>query len=190
MNLASYVTGSLRALGPSTEWPAAFDLSRRGFQHSFLALPLMMGCIYVCALAVQTERAKMLDAEAPTAIALAPFLIITGLYAFTFSAVAYLIALVFDKQDRFRPWVIIRHWAVFFAALIAALGAALYLLGVLPFVFVNGLALVIYLGWLVIDIRLAQKIAEFDWGGAVLTGCIIHAMSLTVILTGAAQIGS
>ena len=96
--------------------------------------------------------------------------------------------MVFDKQDRFRAWVIVRHWSVFFVALFVALLFVLYLYAGLAFAIVNMLALLAYLSLLAIDIRLAQKIAGFDWGGAVLTGCIIHGMSLTVIVAGVAQI--
>jgi len=95
--------------------------------------------------------------------------------------------MVFDKQDRFRAWVIVRHWSVFFTVFFVALLFGLYLYAGLPFAIVNMVALVAYLGVLAIDIRLAGKIAGFEWGGAVLTGCIIHGMSLTVIVAGVAQ---
>ncbi len=192
MNLAAYLSGSLKALGRSDDWPSYFDLSRRGFKHSFLALILTLACYYICGLGLQVERAfrqsgSTVTSPTPYAIPLTVFFTLALLYALTFVACAYILAMVFDKQDRFRAWVIVRHWSVFFTVFFVALLFGLYLYAGLPFAIVNMVALVAYLGVLAIDIRLAGKIAGFEWGGAVLTGCIIHGMSLTVIVAGVAQ---
>jgi len=198
MNLASYLSGVIKALtdfkseGQDT-WPPFFDLTRRGFKQSFIALGLTLCCYYICGLGMQNERALRQSADAaqdlaPQSIPLAVFFILALLYALAFVGCAYILSMVFDKQDRFRPWVIVRHWAVFFAALFVASLFALYLYAGLPFHIVNMSALLIYLSVLAIDIRLAQKIAGFDWGGAILTGCVIHGMSLTIIVAGAANI--
>jgi len=197
MNLAAYLNGSVNALlglgQKGEQWPVFFDLSRRGFKLSFLAVLFTVGCYYICGLGLQNERALRLseglaEPATPQSIPLAVFFLLAALYALTFVGCAYILAMVFDKQDRFRPWVIVRHWSVFFVALFVAFLFALYLYAGLPFGVVNMLALIAYLSLLAIDIRLAQKIAGFDWGGAILTGCVIHGMSLTVIVAGAAHI--
>ena len=73
------------------------------------------------------------------------------------------------------------------AALLAAALLGLFLAGVLPFVIAINIVLGVYLITLAIDIRLAQRIAGFEWGAAVLTGCIITAMGFTVLLMSIAQ---
>ena len=94
----------------------------------------------------------------------------------------------FDTQDRFRPWVITRHWTVFWLALIIAGLFGLYLLGLLPFSLVNYAALAGFLGILLIDIRLGQIIVPFKIGKSILIACVINAMGLIVILLGFEQI--
>ena len=186
MNLARLLTGVIKVLGRSEDWPDHFDLSRKGLRLSFLALILSVPAYYLCAVAIQQHAARVTDTTPvyPTA----PFFLILGLYALIFVVCAYIIGLVFDRMDRFRPWVITRHWAVFFAALLAAILAGLYMAGILPFSILYGLWLIIYLGTLAIDIRLASRLGGFDWMGAVFTGCIITAMSLTILLIGVAQL--
>lgn len=186
MNLAAYFSGSLKALNRSGEWPKYFDLSRKGFVQSFAALFLTLPCYYVCALAVAKERAVR-EAEAVAAVPFLPFVIIFALFALSFSVCVYLICMVFDKQDRFRSWVIVRHWTAFFAVLLAAAFFGLYLLGVIPFTIANFFAFALYMATLLIDIRFSQKIGEFEWGAAILTGCIITAMGFTILLTGVNQ---
>jgi len=185
MNLPRLLNGCKAALGRAENWDSYFDLSRKGLQQSFLALLLSLPFYYVCAAAVQSERAKILG-EA-SALPAAAFFIVLLLYALMFSLCAYILCLVFDRQDRFRPWVITRHWSIFFAALLAALFFGFYMAGIIPFAIANIVAFIIYMGTLVIDIRLAKKIAGFDWGAAILAACIITAMGLMMILMGISQ---
>ncbi len=185
MNLAQLLSGCLKALGNAQDWPNYFDLSRQGFRLSFLALILSVPCYYVCAVAVQTAKAKIDGVEA--ALPTTAFFMILATYALMFVLVAYILSLIFDRTDRFRAWAIVRHWSVFFASFLAACLYGLSIAGILPFLIASYLALAIYLGTLVIDIRLAQKIAGFEWGAAILAGCIITAMGLTVLMTGVAQ---
>jgi len=169
------------------DWVDHFDLTRKGMQHSFIALLLTIPAFYLIAHAVQLERAKILQ-EAVGTVPLAPFAIILLLYLLCFSAVAYIFAMIFDKQDRFRPWVITRHWSVFWLVLIVAGLFGLYLIGVMPFAIVNYIALAGFLCILLIDIRLAQTIIPFPMGAAILIGCTINAMGLVVILLGFEQV--
>ncbi len=185
MNLPRLLSGCLAALGKREDWEIFFDLSRKGLQQSFIALLLSLPFYYVCAAAVQMHRAKIL--EETSSLPAAAFFIVLLLYALMFLLVAYILCLVFDRQDRFRPWVIVRHWAVFFSALLAAAFFGLYMAGIVPFMIANIAAFTIYMGTLFIDIRLAKKIAGFDWGAAILTACIITAMGLMMILMGVSQ---
>lgn len=187
MNIIAALSGSVKALAGRSDWVDHFDLSRKGLQQSFIALLLTIPAFYLIAHAVQVERAKMLE-ESVAAVPLAPFAIILGLYLLCFSAVAYIFAMVLDKQDRFRPWVITRHWSVFWLVLIVAGLFGLYLIGAMPFAVVNYIALAAFLGILLIDIRLAQFIVPFPMGSAILIGCTINAMGLVVILLGFEQV--
>jgi len=126
--------------------------------------------------------------EGVSGVPLAPFAIILLLYLLTFSAVAYIFAMIFDKQDRFRPWVVSRHWSIFWLVLLVAGLFGLYLIGVIPFAIVNYIALAAFLGILLIDIRLAQAVIPFPIGAAILIGCTINAMGLVVILLGFEQV--
>lgn len=186
MNLARYLTGCVKALGRGDSWEAYFDLSRKGFKQSFVALALSLPFYYVCAEGVRQHQAG-LSGEAVSALPAGAFFLIFTHYAATFVVTAYIIAMVFDKQDCFRPWVIVRHWAIFFAALFAALLMGLYMVGVLPFLLSVYMVFGIYLFTLVIDIRLAARIPGFEWGAAILTGCLITAMGLTILMIGVSQ---
>lgn len=190
MNLWRSMVGVLRVLGPTEGWEDYFDLSKRGFKQSFIAVALTLPFYYICALGVEAERARLLEAEAPTAIPIAAFGVILVLYTLTFTAVAHILSLVFDRQDRFRPWAIVRHWTLFFMTFLAALAFGGYLLGLLPFGLVNSVAFTLYLGLLAVDIRLGKRIGGFDWGGAVLAGCLIHGVGLTIILAGVLQLSA
>ena len=187
MNIVAALFGSVKALASRADWTDHFDLTRKGLQQSFIALLLTIPAFYIIAHAVQTERAKLLEAEI-SAIPLAPFAIILLLYLLTFSAVAYIFAMIFDKQDRFRPWVISRHWSVFWLVLIVAGIFGLNLIGLVPFAVANFIALAAFLCILLIDIRLAQTVIPFPIGAAILIGCTINAMGLVVILLGFEQV--
>ena len=187
MNVIAPLFGSLKALAGRADWTDHFDLSRKGLQQSFIALLLTIPAFYLIAHAVQIERAKLLEAEV-NAIPLTPFAIILLLYLLSFSAAAYIFAMIFDRQDRFRPWVITRHWSVFWLVLIVAGIFGLNLIGIVPFAIANYIALVAFLCILLIDIRLAQTVIPFPIGTAILIGCTINAMGLMVILLGFEQV--
>lgn len=187
MNLYAYLIGCLKVLGTSIGWDTAFDLSRKGFKRSFLALVISVPFYYVCAAAVQKHQTSMTDNAVITALPAAAFLLIFALYAMTFVVSVYIITMVFDKQDRFRSWVIVRHWAIFFASMLAAIIMGLNMAGILPYLIAIYIVMGIYLLTLAIDIRLAARIGDFEWGAAVLTGCLITAMGLTVLMIGVAQ---
>lgn len=169
------------------DWVDHFDLTRKGLQQSFIALILTIPAFYLIAHTVQVQRSRLLQ-EPVTIVHLIPFAIILLLYLLCFSAVAYIFVMIFDKQDRFRPWVITRHWSVFWLVLIISVIFGLNLIGIMPFAAANFLALAGFLGILLIDIRLTQKIIPFPMGAAILIGCTINAMGLVVILLGFQQV--
>ncbi|NNE57490.1 MAG: hypothetical protein HKN36_05235 [Hellea sp.] len=193
MNLARYFSGTIKALGSSKTWSDDFDLTRAGLQQSFLALLLSLPFYFVCAAAVVKFRNEVLanspdyDGAPDAYLPIGGFVLLLLLYALMFPLCVYIFTLVFDRQDRFRPWVIVRHWAFFFVALAAAILMGLSLLGVLPFQMALLPVFILYLGTLAIDIRLAQKIGGFEWGAAILAGCLITAMGLMMILIGMTQ---
>lgn len=187
MNPVAALIGAIKALAGRHDWTEHFDLRKTGLQQSFVALILTIPAFYLIAHAVQLERAKVLE-EAVNAVPLAPFAIILLLYLLCFSATAYIFTMIFDKQDRFRPWVITRHWSVFWLVLIVAGVFGLNLIGVMPFAIANYIALAAFLCILLIDIRLAQTIIPFPMGAAILIGCTINAMGLVVVLLGFEQV--
>lgn len=187
MNIIAALFGSLKALAGRADWSDHFNLTRKGLQQSFAALFLTIPAFYLIAYAVQRQRAAMLETDI-SAVPLVPFAIILLLYLLCFSAVAYIFAMVFDKQDRFRPWVVARHWSVFWLVLIVAGVFGLHLIGLVPFAAANYIALIGFLCILLMDIRLAQVIIPFQIGAAILIGCTINAMGLVVILLGFEQV--
>lgn len=187
MNLPRLLSGCLKVLGRAPDWEAHFDFSKRGFKQSFLALILSLPFYYVCAAAVRQQHAISSGVEAGASLPTAAFVIILGLYALTFVVSAYILAMVFDRLAQFRAWVIVRHWSIFFAAFLAAIIMGLNFAGIIPFAVAIYPVMGIYLLTLAIDIRLAARIVGFEWGAAVLTGCIITAMGLTVLMIGVAQ---
>ncbi len=188
MNFAAYLTGCWRVL-LSADGTQGFNLSRTGLLQSFTALALTVPGYYLCGLAIVTEHAKQTGEPAQIIPSLV-FAVIALLYSLTFSATIYIITRAFDKAERFAPWVIIRHWAVFFCVMGAAIFYGLYLLGIVPFIASSLVALVLYLATLAVDIRLAGKIGGFDFTAAVFTACIIFAMGLSVLLIGVVQVGA
>lgn len=189
MNLAAYLSGTVDVLRGGNAWPARFDLSRTGFKQSFAALALTVPSLFIAALGISTQRATLLG-ESSADISVAAIALIALLYLLSFTGTAYLIAMVFDRQDRFRPWVITRHWAVFFMALFVGVSFGAYLLGWLPFMAANGIAFIVYMAVLAVDIILAMRVANFRWAGAVYTGCAIAAMGLCVLLFGTVQLSA
>ena len=187
MTPAATLLGSVKALTARPDWSDYFDISKRGLKASFVALLLTIPAFYLIAHGVQVERMKQFG-ESLQSVPLTPFIILLTLYLLTFSACACIFSMLFDTQDRFRPWVITRHWTVFWLTLLIASLFGLYLLGLLPFDLVNYAALAGFLGILLIDIRLGQIIVPFKIGKSILIACVINAMGLIVILLGFEQI--
>ena len=174
------ILGVFAVLGTWPNWENYFDLSRRGQKVSFVVLALSLAPLWLVVYGIQFERARLTDTEL-TLPGVMPFILITGLWLFSFPALAYLIGMIFEKMDRVRMWTITRNWTVFGLALLAGATFGLVNLGVLPFVLANGVLFAVYFGLLAADIRLAQKVAGFNWGIAILIGCVIVAVGLTFV---------
>jgi len=187
MNLVKSFLGLFAVIGNWPNWEGYFDLSRRGLKLSFLVLMLALPAYYIFISAIYERRTDVLNIE-QAAVPLPPFIIITSVFLLSFSAGAYLITMVTEKQDRFRPWVITRHWAVFFLAWVVAAFFGLNAAGLMPFNVASGIAFAAYMGLLAIDIRLLQKVVGFKYGSAILLGCLIIAVSLTLVQLGLEQL--
>jgi len=173
--------GVINALGRG-DWESEFDLSPAALPKSFLAVALYIPLGFVVANAAVKYNDNTNQAAPYLSIA-----IILVLISLTFPLLAYILCSVFDKQDRFRPWVIVRNWAILFALLLAAGACGLYIAGLLPFSIAYMTGLTVYLGILAIDVRLAMRIPGFDWIGAVFAGVLVSAASMMVLLMGMTQ---
>ncbi len=172
--------GIFAVLGNWPNWENYFDLSRRGQKVSFIVLALSLAPLWLVVYGIQSERARLTEAELSLPGVL-PFILITGLWLVSFPGLAYLIGMIFEKMDRVRSWIITRNWTVFGLSLLAGMMFGLVSLGALPFILANGVLFAAYLGLLAADIRLAQKVAGFNWGIAVLIGCGVVAVGLTFV---------
>ncbi|WP_409433280.1 hypothetical protein ACJ3XI_01920 [Litorimonas sp. RW-G-Af-16] len=189
MNPARHFLGLFAVVGNWPNWESYFDLSRGGIRASFIALALSLPPLYLIAYAIGQTRAQMLGVSfVPPHVP--SFIAIAAIFLLSFPIMALVLAMVFDAQDRFRAWVITRHWAVFFLSLVVGIMFGLTLLTPLPFMVANGVAFAAYLGLLAIDIRLLQKVVGLNWGAAILIGCVIVAVGLTLLMLGIQQINS
>lgn len=179
MQLTKPLLGIFAVLGTWPNWENYFDLSRKGQKVSFIFLTWSLLPLWVVAYVIQIERAAQADSVVVLPPTL-PFILIVGLWLFSFPALAYLIGMIFEKMDRVRPWIITRNWTVFGLSLLLGVVFALAERG-LPFMVANGALFAAYLGLLAADIRLAQKVAGFNWGAAILIGCVIVAVGLTFV---------
>ena len=174
MNLLSIFVGALNALR-GKPWESGFDLSAPALPRSFIAVAAYIPLGLVAA------KAAVKYNDNTSIVPYGPIAITLGLIALTFPLIAYVLCMVFDKMDRFRPWVIVRNWAILFALILIAAVLGLYLVGVLSFFPAYVMALTLYVGTLAIDVRLAWRVAEFDWMGAVFAGILISAATMMVL---------
>ena len=180
MQLTKSILGIFAVLGTWPQWESYFDLSRKGQKISFIVLMLSLAPLWLVVYAIQAERAGVNGTEISLP-GLLPYSLIVGLWLLSFPALAYLIGMIFEKMDRVRMWTITRNWAVFVYSLVVGVICGLAYLGFVPMVLAYGVLFAAYLGLLAADIRLAQKVAGFKWGLAILIGCVIVAVGLTFV---------
>jgi hypothetical protein len=173
--------GVINALG-NKPWDQDFDLTRKGLPRSFIAIALYIPLSFVVA------RAAVEYNDVPGNVPYMAIAIILVLISLTFPLVAYILCSVFDKQESYRSWVIVRNWSILFAWVLVATPFALYLVGLSPFSVAFFIGMTAYLCTLAIDVRLASRIAGFDWAGSVFAGIIVTATSMMVLLFGMQQI--
>jgi hypothetical protein len=163
-------------------WVDEFDLTPAALPRSFVALILYIPLYLMCA------KAAVKYNDVVGNVPFVSILIILVLMSLAFPLIAYLLCAVFDKQGNFRPWVIVRNWTLLFVNAGMATGFGLYLIGIMPFSIAYMIGLAFYLGTLAIDIRLAMRVAAFDWMGAVFASILINVTSMMVLFLGLTQI--
>ncbi|MBL4853515.1 MAG: hypothetical protein JKY25_04665 [Robiginitomaculum sp.] len=173
-------TGVINAL-TGRDWQDDIDVSAPALPRSFLAVAAYIPLGLVVALAVVRYND---NTATPPYQTVALTLTLIGL---AFPLIAYILCMLFDKMAAFRPWVIIRNWTILFALIGVAATAGLYLIGLIPFALVYFMGFSLYLGTLAIDIRLASRIAGFDWIGAVFTGILISTATMMILSLGVTQ---
>ncbi len=188
MNLAALLTACCKALSGAADWHEDINVSQKGFLESYLAIGLSIPAYYICALALTAQRTIIDGAERPVPPPVL-FAAVALIYSLAFSISVYFICRFFNKEAQYTPWVIARHWSIFFCVLLTATLYGLFLIGILPFAIANYAALGIYLATLMIDIRLAYKLGSFDIGTSIFAACIIFIAGLSVLLFGVTQIG-
>ena len=109
--------------------------------------------------------------------------VILFLYLLSFSAMALIVAMVFDFQDRLRPWLITRHSCIVWLSIFVGVVFYFHSLGLIPFYLTNFIALMGFLTILIVDICLAKSVLYLKNGTAILTGCGINLVGLSIILT-------
>lgn len=191
MNLSAYLSACISVLRGGDDWTQKFTLGREGLRQSYVALLLTVPAFYTAAMAIARRRTEVAEAAGESFPALLPvpvFAVLTLLFLLSFSACAYIAAMLFDRQDRFAPWVIARHWCVFFMSLCVAVAYGGYLLAIVPFALANAIGFVMFMAILPVDIRLSARVAGFGWQGAVYAGCVIWAVGLGMLVFGIGQI--
>jgi hypothetical protein len=130
------ILGIFAVLGTWPNWEKHFDLSRKGQKLSFAVLALSLAPLWMVVHAIQSQRAQISGTEISLP-GVVPYILITGLWLFSFPALAYLIGMIFEKMDRVRAWTITRNWTVFGFSLLAGGVFGLVTLGLLPFMLGN-----------------------------------------------------
>lgn len=149
------------------------DVSRAAFPKSFYALGLA-GAVLLLAGILQAGDAPQMSL--PIGI------IVLTLFLLTAPTVIYLVCHLISRPELFRPWIIVRNWitlllsvaGLVFVAIGAALPAAAALIGII--------LMLIYIATLLLDIRLAQTMADMDWTPAIFIACAISIAGMLVIL--------
>ena len=114
--------------------------------------------------------------------------IFIAIYIFSFALFAYGAAFFINQTDDFRPWLIVRSFIAASLAVIIALVFGLFLLGIVPFIIGYWAALLMFIGLLLIDIRLAQTVLGQPWMASVFIGIGVHITALLLLLGALASV--
>jgi len=173
--------GVKNALGEG-DWENEFDLSPKALPRSFLAVLLYIPASFVVA------RAAVKYNDVIGHVPYVSIAIILILVSLSFPLIAYILSSVFDKLESFRAWIIVRNWSFLFAWVVVAIPFGLYLLGLVPFSVAFFIGMTTYLATLAIDIRLAMRVAGFDWMSAIFAGILVSTASIMVLGLGLQQV--
>jgi len=178
---------SLLGRRPASEFPKLFGPPPIAFQNSLAAIGGSALLILILARYVLILRARVLgevvNGFPALSIGLAAFLYLLGFTAIAFAATKF-----FHKQASFYPWAALRHWLVFLCLVPLAIMMVMTGLGLIPIIITNGVIFTAYMGWLLMDIRLAYKFGDLGLIGSIFAGCFIHALGLFIILATILQI--
>ena len=154
---------------------------------AFMSLLACFPAFWLIMVGLETERAKLTGVDVPD-FQLGPFVLIIGLWLLSFPVTSGLIAILMSRTDKLAEWWVVRNWAL--SWLCIALG--IVFLGVVylgvPMIVGYGALLAAYLGLLPIDIRLAQRVAGFPLGSAILVGCVVVSTGMMVMLASLLQV--
>ena len=181
MQLIKPILGIFAVLGTWPNWESYFDLSRKGLKTSYVILALSLAPLWLIVYGVQSERARAFE-QALSLPSFLAFILVVGVWLFSFPALAYVFGMVLEKMDRIRPWTIARNWTVFGFSVLTGNVFGCVAINLLPISIAFGVLFAAYFGLLAADIRLAQKVAGFNWGTAILIGCVIVAGGMVFVL--------
>lgn len=174
------LNGVIKALGKGN-WQKEFNLGPNGLPISFFAVLAYLPFYFICVKAAVKYNA--VEGHVPF---LAIAMILT-LMSLSFPLIAYIFTMLFDRLSVFRPWVIVRNWTMLFVVMAMSLGFGLYLINLAPFSLAYIFGLFLYLATLVVDIRLALRVGEFDWGLAVFAAILINLTAMMILMMGLTQ---
>ena len=115
--------GALKALTFKPGWEAEFDVSMKGFWHSFLAIipaSIMLGI------------AILGRSHVGATTELAPVFLLFALSWIIFPGAAAIVTVVLGVRDRFVPWVIMHNWGIIWLWIFLAGLWVLRIAGLLP----------------------------------------------------------
>jgi len=170
------------ALSGDAQWRDHFNLRRDGLQWGLAAMIAMIPLYGVMIYAAQV------NSGAPSQVNPALGVIFIAIYIFSFALFAYGTAFFLNQTDDFRPWLIVRSFIAVSLAVIMALLFGLYLIGILPFIIGYWAALIMFIGLLLVDIRLAQTVLGQDWIASVFIGIGVHITALLLLLGALASV--
>ena len=176
----SLVRGVIGALGIDPDWSLQIKDSQGALIRSLLALIIIPFMIWGAASAVEMQRG-VLTGQDVTSVSLISVGLLSLLWLASFFPVSGAVAMLMRKTTTLHRWWITRNWAVVGLSVILGAAAGLHRLGA-PFALLNAVLFSAYFGLLLIDIRLAQRVGGYALGAAVLIGCIVVGVGLSVVL--------
>ena len=183
MNIYANLKGCFAVLLGKLGWEDFFELNREGVFKSFFGLVLILPSFYLVAYILQSKKSSEKYDSLFEVLPLTSITVILFLYLLSLSSMALIVAMIFDFQDRLRPWLITRHWCIVWLSIFVGIVFYFHSLGLIPFYLTNFIALMGFLTILIVDICLAKSVLSLKNGTAILTGCGINLVGLSIILT-------